>query len=94
MLFIGLGGPEKPMGWASMKSLPSPAHGLEPTAQQLRPLLLYSRADLPSDQKTLGDPDSGSFVPRLGRDALVKVVGGRHFEYRDLLRVAYLAGCR
>jgi hypothetical protein len=30
-----------------------------------------------------GDPDGGSFVPRLGRDALVKVVGGRHFEYRD-----------
>jgi hypothetical protein len=39
MLFIGLGGPEKPMGWASMKSLSGPAHGLEPTAQQLRPLL-------------------------------------------------------
>ena len=30
-----------------------------------------------------GDPDGGSFVPRLGSDALVKVVGGRHFEYRD-----------
>jgi hypothetical protein len=26
------------MGWASMKSLSGPAHGLEPTAQQLRPL--------------------------------------------------------
>jgi hypothetical protein len=39
MLFIELGGPEKPMGWASMKSLSGPAHGLEPTAQQLRPLL-------------------------------------------------------
>jgi hypothetical protein len=38
MLFIELGGPEKPMGWASMKSLSGPAHGLEPTAQQLRPL--------------------------------------------------------
>jgi hypothetical protein len=38
MLLIELGGPEKPMGWASMKSLSGPAHGLEPTAQQLRPL--------------------------------------------------------
>jgi hypothetical protein len=38
MLFIELGGPEKPMGWASRKSLSGPAHGLEPTAQQLRPL--------------------------------------------------------
>jgi len=27
------------MGWASMKSLSGPAHGLEPTAQQLRPLI-------------------------------------------------------
>jgi hypothetical protein len=38
MLVIELGGPEKPMGWASVKSLSGPAHGLEPTAQQLRPL--------------------------------------------------------
>jgi len=34
-LLIWLGGP---MGWASMKNLSGPAHGLEPTAQQLRPL--------------------------------------------------------
>jgi hypothetical protein len=38
VLLIELGGPEKPMGWASMKSLSGPAHGLEPTAQQLGPL--------------------------------------------------------
>jgi hypothetical protein len=28
------------MGRASMKSLSGPAHGLEPTAQQLRPLVI------------------------------------------------------
>ena len=44
--------------------------------------LLCPRVDLPANQKALGDPDGGSFVPRLGRDALVKVVGGRHVEYR------------
>jgi hypothetical protein len=41
------------------------------------------RVDLPLNQRAPGDPDGGSFVPRLGRDALVKVVGGRHFKYRD-----------
>jgi hypothetical protein len=36
MRSIELGGPEKPMGWASMKSLSGLAHALKPTAQQLR----------------------------------------------------------
>ena len=45
--------------------------------------LLCPRVDLPLNQKALDDPDGGSFMLRLGRDALVKVVGGRHFEYRD-----------
>jgi hypothetical protein len=35
-----------------MKSLPGPAHGLEPTAQQLRPLLL----DLINDQNSILEP--------------------------------------
>jgi hypothetical protein len=47
MLFIELGGPEKPMDWASMKSLSGPALGLEPTAQQLRPLGCEVIEDVP-----------------------------------------------
>jgi hypothetical protein len=36
---MSIGSHRHGVGWASMKSLSNPTHGLEPRAQQLRPLL-------------------------------------------------------